>query len=59
MQRALAAPHTTAFHAIAYPQKFAGLLYDVSAGGVPLREAALAAGKAAGVDIGKVRALLN
>jgi len=35
-------------------QKYAGLLYDVTAGGVPLKEAAIAAAKASGVDLEKV-----
>jgi hypothetical protein len=35
-------------------QKYAGLLYDVSAGGKPLRESAISTAKSAGIDLEKV-----
>jgi len=36
-------------------QKYAGLLFDVAAKGVPVKEAAISTAKAAGVDLEKVR----
>ena len=38
----------------AHVQKYAGLLYDVSAGGAPLKEAAISTAKSAGIDLEKV-----
>eukprot|EP00983_Pelagomonas_calceolata_P132431 1161865-Pelagomonas_calceolata.AAC.19 len=38
-------------------QKFAGLLYDVAVGGVPLKEAAMSTAQSSGIDLEKVRIL--